>query len=77
MEEDTAKMGLRGKAESRMPGHCIIQAVAILEKFQQNTNIRHFLQAYPKEPFIQNYPGMTIPSLWFRVSVNEVHESKL
>ena len=42
MEEDTAKMGLRGKAESRMPGHCIIQAVAILEKFQQNTNIRQF-----------------------------------
>ena len=42
MEEETAKMGLRGKAESRMPGHCIIQAVEILEKFQQNTNIGQF-----------------------------------
>ena len=32
-------MGLRGKAESRMPGHCIIQPVEIVEKIQQNTNI--------------------------------------
>ena len=38
-EEETAKMGLRGKAESRMPGHCIIQPVEIVEKIQQNTNI--------------------------------------
>lgn len=39
MEEETANVGLRAKAEPRQSGHCTIQAEGtVREIFQKNTN---------------------------------------
>ena len=79
MEEEASNVGFKAKAESRISGHCTIQAENMVgETLLQNTNNRAvFNQAHPEEAFSQRHLRRTISSLLGQNSVDEAPESEL